>query len=1504
MKNGISKNNRNKETNSSAPFFRVPSAAVVQQQSTPHFFESRQLSPNAKNLALAGVADNGTAQEQQAETFANNITSGASVINNRSGGLLFSGLSKVPGPVTITLVKIVKLFPDELRDEWQPEVESDLSQLRIYKNQTSANDIGARAYTFGQSMVFAPGQYQPNSTRGRQLLAHETAHALYHNDGIIRRTPGDGVDRIEVVLDQAEIIFYQNNLPYRYRLLNSSVTVGGTFQATVRQRQNRLNFQRAGIRFEFALQNDEQQGNPFTLFAASESSVSVILWGAVAAETQTADATPGSTPDSTPGSGSGLGGAGRSAENPDTPPARRGGVQISPGASDADREIVRRMMLLLHGNNENPDAPVLETYISMADIAAFRSLFLLSTEERDAIVAMLRSGRRSSDSERTVIDYASIIETSIEQRELSRFGSEFDFEFSTSGDANALVRRPVHGAIVSVNDNLVPGKEAIFEFQVRDPVDLLAVPHVFIRWVAARRDPANPTASPQVLERETTNYIEIRPDGLLNDKQFEVSFDQVGDYEIHAFVAHSFFYPAHFSIPVQVRTEADRLAEQEAAEENPFGRLDDNTSPYLFRDVFVENAIVSSAIAVASSGVPVSLLLNTDSTGTVRSGTLDSAQLDIDGQLSQLSEQIDQVAALLLRANRDNQDDLAGWAEQRLTELRQLRSRLRRNLQNQYPVAVDGYYVAAASGVRSGRLRLASWFTYDAQSQQYSVTVIDYSEMVRNQSFTFEQSGSDLARVYERIFFLLSSTYPNGRMRFSYQHYQGLVAQAEFTQFERVTDTLLNDIQETVFSQPVSIAVNVLAAVLTVFPPTTAIGIGIGLIYNGADTALTFMDATRSGTVSSSNYVDLALLAVDIIPLIGKAARLGETSLRVLRIGSEIAGLAGNLYVFNVQAFQQIDELRLGDVQRLAELQADLSVLIESHGPAEEIQRINREMQQLQSRIRSQAIRVFSEMALQQGIQILSQRGAAHFAQQVRVRTGADATQAQPQAQQDVDPETQRLLDESTTDAARPDIDEASIVQRPATASTQTGATDPVLSLGLPENLRHISVERVAGQHSSVRIVPEYGRFGIRRLRIEAGQLAIADNITSHVIALRYFQRYQGLSGAIRSASEYAVGIISGLPPDAARRARELNAEILKLPGDIEIRGNQLAAMRSELTDAQIVIQEKQLDGLREQLDGYRIELASLNATSSAVGYVAAIDTVFEGMPRRISSSLAPQQMAPARARQSIGRQLLARFMRINSGMVDESTTLSSTTIATIRERLWVLITDPVFGDLALRELSEQVGLGRVRRRSRNRIPADQSVQQFLTMLDTVEQSRRSRNESETTVEDAISAFRDRSDVPNAGTGPDTVAAGVLFLDDANGDRQQLSGVLLGTSRTIATPDVAIDPRYRRRRQSGDVETYPQAIDHAEQSVLGRAARQLERSLAGQPSAQATGELRMHVESPPCFNCLAGLPGQHAGRGPFQQFSTEFPGIRIVVTYNDGTQTARLVIQNGRIIDE
>lgn len=50
----------------------------------------------------------------------------------------------------------------------------------------SARSINAQACTAGANIAFAPGQYEPESTAGRTLLAHELTHTLQRSGDIVR----------------------------------------------------------------------------------------------------------------------------------------------------------------------------------------------------------------------------------------------------------------------------------------------------------------------------------------------------------------------------------------------------------------------------------------------------------------------------------------------------------------------------------------------------------------------------------------------------------------------------------------------------------------------------------------------------------------------------------------------------------------------------------------------------------------------------------------------------------------------------------------------------------------------------------------------------------------------------------------------------------------------------------------------------------------------------------------------------------------------------------------------------------------------------------------------------------------------------------------------------------------------------------------------------------------------------------------------------------------------
>ena len=57
---------------------------------------------------------------------------------------------------------------------------ADFSSVRVHQGH-NAESLGARAFTQGNDIHFQPGQYNPHTTEGRNLLAHELTHVVQQN---------------------------------------------------------------------------------------------------------------------------------------------------------------------------------------------------------------------------------------------------------------------------------------------------------------------------------------------------------------------------------------------------------------------------------------------------------------------------------------------------------------------------------------------------------------------------------------------------------------------------------------------------------------------------------------------------------------------------------------------------------------------------------------------------------------------------------------------------------------------------------------------------------------------------------------------------------------------------------------------------------------------------------------------------------------------------------------------------------------------------------------------------------------------------------------------------------------------------------------------------------------------------------------------------------------------------------------------------------------------------
>ena len=68
---------------------------------------------------------------------------------------------------------------------------TDFSSVRIHVGR-EAPDIGALAFTLGDTIAIAPGRYAPESAAGRELLGHELAHVVQQRQGRVSNPFGGG----------------------------------------------------------------------------------------------------------------------------------------------------------------------------------------------------------------------------------------------------------------------------------------------------------------------------------------------------------------------------------------------------------------------------------------------------------------------------------------------------------------------------------------------------------------------------------------------------------------------------------------------------------------------------------------------------------------------------------------------------------------------------------------------------------------------------------------------------------------------------------------------------------------------------------------------------------------------------------------------------------------------------------------------------------------------------------------------------------------------------------------------------------------------------------------------------------------------------------------------------------------------------------------------------------------------------------------------------------------
>jgi hypothetical protein len=83
-------------------------------------------------------------------------------------------------------------LPAVLQSRMESFFQTDFSKVRVHVGP-QAPSIGALAFTVGTDLYFAPGQYQPNTPGGQQLIGHELTHVVQQAQGRVANPYGSGM---------------------------------------------------------------------------------------------------------------------------------------------------------------------------------------------------------------------------------------------------------------------------------------------------------------------------------------------------------------------------------------------------------------------------------------------------------------------------------------------------------------------------------------------------------------------------------------------------------------------------------------------------------------------------------------------------------------------------------------------------------------------------------------------------------------------------------------------------------------------------------------------------------------------------------------------------------------------------------------------------------------------------------------------------------------------------------------------------------------------------------------------------------------------------------------------------------------------------------------------------------------------------------------------------------------------------------------------------------------
>lgn len=763
-------------------------------------------------------------------------------------------------------------------------------------------------------------------------------------------------------------------------------------------------------------------------------------------------------------------------------------VEVSSSLKKEDKEKLKKFLERMKPGEESDKKPKPKpSYIPQADLLAILKVLSMPEEKRDKILKELEPSvkdKLSKGENLSIADAIAHAEVKVnvadfrEKLPEQSIGDEYlngsnDFTFAGERTDKPKANYPVQGRI-HPDQPISPNTTVNYWFEEENPVDDLKVPRIHIQWRATHTDASGAT---KVLDKESVDYLPRRGHGVLNDKKFGVRFPEAGTYTISALIHHNNYRGHQFlEKKVQVEEESDRLAATDAA----------------------------NGIAVTSktgghqktSATDYGHVDEMEATITPK----ELAKLRSKSGLPYLNRQVQEITQLLYKYQRENKSenaDAIAWAKRRLAQLQAYKRQIYASYgtKGHQRIAVSGVYASGKDGMPDTNLKLSANMVEEPYKPprgnpggpkvKLTLNLFDQTELESSNQYAFEETAivSDTQEEKEKaynelwktLFNLLKDAYPNGSIRFFYEKWDGEKLTGSLHGFQGRTNSVIKDATDVLYSDVASFLVNAGAGILSVFPPTAPVGIGISLLYNGSEAVYNLNRDLNRGTTGWHNAVDVGSVILDMMPVLGKAMRIRGH--RFLKIADKTLNAAGSGYLFTDAVYKQLQQIQNGSLKQMMALEKELKVLSQNKADPALLKSKMKALKALKEQVRYNTIDVFVNAAGKQLLTMASQRYIQHLAQG---KAGELRHQKELMAQSD-----QPMME---------------VMQK----AMGGGKVPPIIK------------DPALGDGDAVRVYFEMGSFGqVRNIVIRTGANVPARTLQGHADTVKLLQKYQGVSGML-----------------------------------------------------------------------------------------------------------------------------------------------------------------------------------------------------------------------------------------------------------------------------------------------------------------------------------------------------------------------------------------------------